>query len=180
MSMDINVYFPSALTTESLPSVIHRLGELGLRCEFLEDFSFQDTGYVPITLYLAIGPKEYQEQCFETGFEIALSKFDYAKEVHAVQHPPKQGLLNKWLVGDQQEPPRKFIATREIDKVLEQCRYELSINYSKDILTPFAFAAVTAEVADGIVLECESGEYLKPQEAIQQIPELAKDWSPLE
>jgi hypothetical protein len=100
MSMDINVYFPSALTTDSLPSIIQRLGELGLRCEFLEDFSFQDT--VPITLYLAIGAKEYQEQCFETGFEIALSKFDYAKEIHTglpsdMLHAPRIQIADRFV-----------------------------------------------------------------------------------
>jgi hypothetical protein len=178
MSLDINVYLPSMLTPEHLPAITRRLAELGLRCEFPSDFSFRDTGNVSITLTLAIGPKEYRDQRFETGFEINLSDFNYAEELHTVKHPPKQGWLNKLVVGNQQQAARDFIANREIDKLLEPCRHELLINYHEDCLTPFAFAAVIAELTDGIVCEAQSGEFLKPKEAIEQISELAEDWSP--
>jgi hypothetical protein len=178
MSLDINVYLPSILTPDHLPSITRRLAELGLRCEFPSDFSFRDTGNVPIVLTLAIGPKEYRDQRFETGFEITLSDFNYAEELHAVRHPPRQGWLNKLIVGNQQQAARDFIASREMDKLLETCHHELLINCQEDFLTPFAFAAVIAELTDGIIFEPQSGEYSEPKEALAQISELADDWSP--
>lgn len=95
-----------------------------MNCEFQDDFSFRDTGYVPINVSLTIGPNEHRNKRFETGFEIQLSDFNY-----------------------------------------------------NDILTPFAFAAVVAEAADGILNDV-SGEYTNGKEAISHIPEFAEDWIP--
>lgn len=178
MSMDINVYLPTPLDSDHIPLITRRLAELGLRCEFESDFSFRDTGFVPLKISLTIGPNEYRNQPFDTGFEMELSEFDYAKELNEVKNPPRQGWLNKLFVGNQQEAPRDFIASKEMDNLLKQCRQDLSIRYRDDVLTPFAFAAVVAELTNGILWEGESGEYQNAKDALEQISELAEDWSP--
>ncbi len=178
MSMDINVYLPTPLDSDHIPLITRRLAELGLQCEFTSDFSFRDTGFVPLKISLTIGPNEYRNQPFDTGFEMELSEFDYAKELNEVKNPPRQGWLNKLFVGNQQQAPRDFIASKEMDNSLKHCRHDLSINYRDDILTPFAFAAVIAELTNGIVWDSEEGEYLNAKDALKQISELAEDWSP--
>jgi hypothetical protein len=178
MAMYINVYLPKPLDSSHIPSITRRLAELGLQYEFTSDFSFRGTGFVPIKIRLTIGPSEYRNQTFDTGFEMELSEFDYAKELNEVKNPPRQGWLNKLFVGNQQEPPRDFITNKEMDNLLKQCQQDLSIRYRDDVLTPFAFAAVVAELTNGIVWDGESGEYLNAKDALEQISELTEDWSP--
>jgi len=178
MAMYINVYLPTTLDSTHIPAITRRLAELGLQYEFTSDFSFRGTGFVPIKIRLTIGPNEYRNQPFDTGFEMELSEFDYAKELNEVKNPPRQGWLNKLFVGNQQEAPRDFIANKEMDNLLKQCQQDLSIRYRDDVLTPFAFAAVVAELTNGIVWDGESGEYLNAKDALEQISELAEDWSP--
>ncbi len=72
MSMDINVYLPTPLGSEHIPAITRRLAELGLQSASESDFSFRDNGFIPIKISLTIGPNEYRNQPFDTGFEMEL------------------------------------------------------------------------------------------------------------
>lgn len=105
------------------------------------------------------------------------AEFDFAKELKSVQNPPKLSFFEKLLAKQAQVEARKYLADQDIDRVLQNCRRVLEINYrrSGELVISWAFAAVLAELTAGVVFDGESGEYLLPKAALATIPEIIAD-----
>lgn len=169
---------PFAPEDRRLPELLSKLEAEGLSCLPQSDFSFQDQGFIPIKVSPKIGPEEFRNKVYETGFEIYLAPFDYKKTLEELKKPTKQTWLNKLLVGKREQIAKDFIVDQETDKELSKQTQELHLVYRDDYLVPFAFAAVLSDLTNGLLFESEAGEYFKPKQALAEIPKLAKDWSP--
>jgi hypothetical protein len=186
MSLDLCVYAPE-FKAGLAARVTARLADFGLVCELSPGFDFDDEthgGFLPIKMRMvSVGPVSCRDTDYMTGFECGFSEFDFGKELKRVQNPPKPSFFEKLLAKQTKVEARKYLADQDIDRVLQNCRRVLEINYhrSDELVISWAFAAVLAELTAGVVFDRESGEYLLPEAALATIPEIiadadANDW----
>lgn len=180
MSLDLYVYAPE-FKAGLAARVIARLADFGLVCELSPGFDFDDEthgGFLPIKMRMvSVGPASCRDTDYMIGFECGGAEFDFAKELKSVQNPPKLSFFEKLLAKQAQVEARKYLADQDIDRVLQNCRRVLEINYrrSGELVISWAFAAVLAELTAGVVFDGESGEYLLPKAALATIPEIIAD-----
>ncbi|MCA0315619.1 MAG: hypothetical protein LCH63_17510 [Candidatus Melainabacteria bacterium] len=177
MSLDLYVYAPE-FKAGLAARVTARLADFGLVCELSPGFDFDDEthgGFLPIKMRMvSVGPESCRDTDYMTGFECGFSEFDFGKELKRVQNPPKPSFFEKLLARQTQVEARKYLADQDIDRVLQNCRRVLEINYRR-LFISWAIAAVLAELTAGVVFDRESGEYLLPEAALATIPEIIAD-----
>jgi hypothetical protein len=180
MSTDLSVFIPT-LKDGLLHQISTRLTEFGVQCEFDPGFEIEDeahNGFVSIRLkMLSVGDVAHRKESYLTGFECALSNFNYADELRKVQNPPKPNFLQKLLFKEGQSPPRQHLADPDVDKVLANCKKAFDISYDSinAEMISNAFAAVLAELTTGVVYDPQDDKYLLPQAALALIPALIED-----
>jgi hypothetical protein len=176
MSVDLLVYVAS-VNDELSPKIINRLGDFGLECELPPGFSLlSHDGFLPIRVKVTApqAPDNVRKQNLITGFECAVGDFDYNTELEELRKGQNPGFFQKLLgIGNKvpASPSRNYIADEELDKVLKQCKQIVEINShsNNELLISSCFAAVVAELANGIVYDPQNAEYMTAATAIAKI-----------
>ncbi|TND10008.1 MAG: hypothetical protein FD123_690 [Bacteroidetes bacterium] len=160
MGMDINLY-TKGLSADLLPEIKKRFADFHMDIEFHPEFRFdedEDAGFLPIKLKVVPGRlKQYDDfgDGIMTGFELLFSDFDYDEALADLEGEP-------------------FIAGKEPDEYLKLCDKDLMLswgsgNVSETRISLF-FAAILAELTDGIIYDPQNGRYLSGKQALDIFP----------
>lgn len=185
MGMDINIY-TKGLSADLIPKIKKRFADFHMEIEFHPEFKFDeqtDTGFLPIKLKVHSGhSKHYDSIDFEimTGFELLFSNYDFDEELKSTQQQvsPKESksFLSKLFGGSKTATPTaiSFVADSELDKLLKGCKKEVILNWKSwnksELRISLFFAAILAELTDGVIYEPQNGRYLNGQQALHTFP----------
>jgi hypothetical protein len=180
MSTDVMVYVPK-LNKNLLPKIRSRLADFGMDCEFHPEFSFDqesDEGFLPIKMQVRSQNADlYGNIAVLTGFELSIEDYDYdAEQLDKQRESQKPGFLAKLFgkkVTSKEEPG--FVARNEFDDVLKTCHKQISIFIHASPTGGYRigmyFAAILAELTDGIVYDPQADEYFDSRAAINRCPD---------
>lgn len=186
--MDINIY-TKELSAGLIPKIIKRFADFDMDIEFHPKFKFDekaDIGFLPIKLKLVLGKsKQYDNINHEilTGFELFFSSYDFEEELKFIQEPiqPKTNLLSK-LFGNKKTVlfTENFVADEELDKLLKDCNKSLMLNWKSwnksELRISLFFAAILAELTNGVIYDPQNGRYLSGKQALQIFPIEIEDY----
>ena len=185
MGMDINVY-TKGHSADLIPKIKKRFEDFNMDIEFHPEFKFDeqaDSGFLPIKLKVHSGhSKHYDSIDFEvmTGFELLFNNYDFDEELKNTQQQatPKKNksFLSKVFGGSKTATPTaiSFVAGSELDKLLKHCKKEVMLNWKSwnksELRISLFFAAILAELTDGVIYDTQNGRYLSGQQALQTFP----------
>ncbi len=190
MGMDINIY-TGELSANLIPKIQKRFADLYMDIEFHPEFKFddlEDIGFLPIKFKIHPGhSKQYDNISFDimTGFELIISDYDFEQELKRVQTENKRNhaktFLYKFLgIKKTFAPIDNFVVDNKFDKLLENCKKEVLLNLKSwnksELRVSLYFAAILAELTEGVILDPQSGRYLNSQEALQIFPKEIEEY----
>jgi hypothetical protein len=185
MGMDINIY-TKGFSADLIPKIKKRFADFHMEIEFHPEFKFDeqtDTGFLPIKLKVHKGySKQYDniEHEIMTGFELLFGDYDFEEELKNIQQQAapteKKSFLSKLFVGNKPATPTaiSFVADNELDKLLKHCKKDILLNWKSwnksELRVSLFFAAILAELTDGVIYDPQNGRYLSGQQALQTFP----------
>jgi hypothetical protein len=185
MGMDINIY-TKGFTADLIPKIKKRFADFHMDIEFHPEFKFDeqtDTGFLPIKLKVHTGhSKQYDNIDHEimTGFELLFSDYNFEGELKNTQQQvastEKKSFLSKLFGGSKAATPTtiSYVADNELDKLLKDCKKDVMLNWKSwnksELRISLFFAAILAELTDGVIYDPQNGRYLSGQQALQTFP----------
>jgi hypothetical protein len=185
MGMDINIY-TKGLSADLIPKMKKRFADFQMDIEFHPEFKFDeqtDTGFLPIRLKVHPGhSKQYDNIDHEimTGFELLFRDYDFDEELKNAQqqvaHTENKSFLSKLFGGSKTaiSTANSFVADKELDKLLKHCKKDVMLNWKSwnksELRISLFFAAILAELTDGVIYDPQNGRYLSGQQALQTFP----------
>ncbi|MCE3279338.1 MAG: hypothetical protein K0S44_1529 [Bacteroidetes bacterium] len=184
MGMDINIY-TKGLSPDLIPKIRKRFTDFSMDIEFHPEFKFDektDTGFLPIKLHVQKGHSKAYDDFGEdvmTGFELFFNNFDYETELKEIQsqntNVESKSFISKLLGRNKQATQTEsFIVDREVDKKLKTCDQYLMLNFKSwnksELRISLYFAAILADLTNGIVVDPQEGRYLSGQDALKTFP----------
>jgi hypothetical protein len=166
-----------------VPKVTQRLADLGMDCKFHPQFALDpenDAGLLPIRWKVSGDDPaiSYRGMNISTGFEIYIDDFDYNNQLSQLQRTNKPGFFNK-LLGKKQDtaPQSNYLANEAIDKELKRCSKMVTIAFSGSsppsaLRVGVCFAAVLAEITNGVLYDPQADEYARSKTEIENIFEI--------
>ena len=189
--MDINVY-TKEFSADLLPKIKKRFADFHMEIEFHPEFKFDeqtDTGFLPIKLKVHTGHSmQYDNIDHEimTGFELLFSDYDFDEELKNTQQQAapieSKSFLSKLFGGSKTATPTaiSFVANNELDKLLKHCKKDIMLNWKSwnksELRISLFFAAILAELTDGVIYNPQDGRYLSGQQALQTFPLEIEDY----
>ena len=183
--MDINIY-TKGFSRDLIPKIKKRFGDFHMDIEFDPKFKFDeqtDTGFLPIKLKMHRGhSKQYDKIDYDimTGFELLFSDYDFDEELKDIQEQAVQtenkSFLSKLFRRSKTTIPTttSFVADKELDQLLKDCKKDVMLNWKSwnksELRISLFFAAILAELTDGIIYEPQNGRFLSAQQALQTFP----------
>jgi hypothetical protein len=151
--------------------------------EFHPEFKFDeqtDTGFLPIKLKVHLGhSKQYDNIDYEimTGFELLFSDYGFGEELKSTEQQAvpteNKSFLSNFFGGNKSATPsaNSFVVDKELDKLLKHCKKDVMLNWKSwnksELRMSLFFAAILAELTDGVVYDPQNGRYLNGQQALQ-------------
>jgi len=189
MGMDINIYTRS-LSADLIPKIKKRFADFKMDIDFHPEFKFderEDTGFLPIKLNVQPGhSKSYDKFDHEimTGFELFISDFNYDDELRNLQSAlsENKSFLSKLFGGRKTTPPpgTSFMADQELDELLKHCKKDVMLNWKSwnksELRVSLFFAAILAELTNGVIYDPQDGRYLSGQQALETFPLEIEDY----
>ena len=182
--MDINIY-TKGLSVDLLPKIKKRFADFNMDIEFHPDFKFDeqtDTGFLSLKLKVHNGHSKHYDDFGSdvlTGFELLFSDFDYGQELKNSQPQKttteKKSFISK-LFGTNNSATQQqtFIADQQLDKLLKLCNKDLMLSWiardKSELRISLFFAAILADLTDGVVFDPQNGRYLSGQQALKTFP----------
>ncbi|MBP8114152.1 MAG: hypothetical protein KAY50_02285, partial [Chitinophagaceae bacterium] len=168
------------------PKIKKRFADFHMDIEFHPEFKFDeqtDTGFLPIKLKVHSGhSRQYDNIDHEimTGFELLFSDYDFEEELKNTQQQAipteRKSFLSKLFGGSKAATPTaiSFVADSELDKLLKDCKKDIMLNWKSwnksELRISLFFAAILAELTDGIIYDPQNGRYLNGKQALQAFP----------
>ena len=167
MSMDLSVNIKD-FTNITKEGCEKYLLQFGLKVLVHPEIDFEThTGFLPFKIEFPDVAKLKGKE-FLTGFEFYTDEYDYTKRLDDIKaltaetNPPKRkgimGLFNK------KAPSNEIIhiINPKADERLKKCKYDVTLCFHEmhEGVIATAFAAYLAEMADGVIFDCCSGEFL--------------------
>lgn len=189
--MNITIY-TKELSADLIPAIKKRFADFQMKVDFHPAFKFDeqaDAGFLPVRLQVLPGlSRQYNSIDHEimSGFEIYFSNYDFAADLSTMQQQAlqseKKSFLSKLFNRSKTpiENENNFVAGKELDQLLKNCQKIIMINWKPwskcDLRISLFFAAILAELANGVVYEPQSGRYLGAAEALQTFPLEIEDY----
>ncbi|MGG9964090.1 hypothetical protein [Ferruginibacter sp. SUN106] len=186
MGMDINIY-TKGFSAGLIPGIKKRFADFNMEIEFHPEFKFDeqaDTGFLPIKLKVHTGhSKQYDNIKHEimTGFELLFDDYDFDEALKNTPQetiaPERKSFLSKLFGGNKTAAPTavSFVADNEVDKLLKHCKKDILLNWKcrnkSELRVSLFFAAILAELTDGVIYDPQNGRYLSGQQALQTFPQ---------
>lgn len=183
--MDINIY-TKGFSADLIPKIKKRFRDFHMVIEFHPEFKFDeqtDTGFLPIKLKVHSGySKQYKNIDHEiiTGFELLFSDYDFEEELKNTQQQAtpteRKSFFSKLFRGSKAAAPTviSFVADNELDKLLKDCKKNIMLNWKSrnksELRVSLFFAAILAELTDGVIYDPENDRYLNGHKALQTFP----------
>lgn len=183
--MNITVY-TKELTADLIPGIIKRFADFHMHIAFHPAFKFNeqaDAGFLPAKLKVLPGfsnPYDTIDYEISCGFEIYFSNYDFAEELKTIQqqvHKTERRSFLSRLFSSNKAPTQdaiNFIADEETDKLLKNCKKIIMINWKpwgkSDLRISLFFAAIVAELTNGVIYDPQDGRYLSAAQALQTFP----------
>jgi hypothetical protein len=191
MGMDINIY-TKGLTAALIPEMKERFADFHMEIEFHPEFKFDeqaDTGFLPIKLKVHKGYSEQYDNIEHeiiTGFELLFSDFDFEEElknIHKQAAPAEKKSLLSNLFGSNKPSTStgiSFVADSELDKLLKHCKKDIMLDWKSrnksELRISLFFAAILADLTDGVIYDPQNGRYLSGQQALQAFPQEIEEY----
>jgi len=185
MGMDINIY-TKGFSAHLIPKIKKRFADFHMDIEFHPEFKFdeeKDSGFLPIKLKVHSGhSRQYDNIDHEimTGFELLFSDYDFDEELKNAQQQAapteSKSFLSKLFSGNKTATPTtvSFVASNEHDKQLQHCKKDVMLSWKSwnksELRISLFFAAILAELTDGVIYDPQNGRYLSGQESLQTFP----------
>ncbi|WP_290237454.1 hypothetical protein [Pedobacter aquatilis] len=183
--MDINIY-TKGFSADLIPKIKKRFADFHMDIEFHPEFKFDeqtDTGFLPIKLKVRPGhSKQYDNIDYEimTGFELLFSDFNFDEELKNAQQQAapteSKSFLSKLFGGSKSvnQTEETFVADKDLDKLLKLCKKDVMLNWKSwnksELRISLFFAAILAELTDGVIYDPQNGRYLNGQQALHTFP----------
>ena len=187
--MDINIY-TKGFSPDLILKIKNRFADFHMDIEFHPDFKFDeqtDTGFVPIKLRTQPGhikPYDNFGSDVMTGFEIFFNDYDYEQEYQSIQSTSTESksFFSKIFRSKKKNDfhVNNFVVDSELDKYLRNCKKDVMLNWKSrnksELRVSLFFAAILAELTDGVIYDPQSGRYLNGQQALQTFPMEIEDY----
>ena len=173
MPMELDI-FTSGLSADLLPQMKKRFLDFSMEVEFHHDFKLdheKDAGFCPIKLTVDKGHSTLYDHFGKsvlTGFELFFDVYNYSTTLKETQEGrlrnSKGSFLSK-IFGKSglQSIAKETIVERRIDEGLQKCRHVLNLNWQlankSELRVSLFFAAILAELTDGIVYDYNNERY---------------------
>lgn len=185
MGMDINIY-TKGFSADLIPTIKKRFTDFHMDIEFHPEFKFDeqtDTGFLPIKLKVHPGHSKLYDGIdheIMTGFELLFNDYNFDEELKNAQQQisptDSKSFLSKLFGGSKKTTPTAicFVADKELDKLLKHCKMNVMLNWKSwnksELRISLFFAAILAELTDGVIYDPQNGRYLSGQQALQTFP----------
>jgi hypothetical protein len=191
IGMDINIY-TKGYSEDLIPKIKKRFEDFHMDIEFHPEFKFDeqsDTGFLPIKLKVYSGHStQYDNINHEimTGFELLFSNYNFAEEIKNIQQQQaateSKSFLSFFWGGRKTAPQQSisFIADNELDKLLKLCKKDVMLSWKSwnksELRISLFFAAILAELTDGVIYDPQNERYLSGQQALQIFPKEIEEY----
>lgn len=190
MGMNLSIYTKNP-SSDLIPKIIERFSEHHMLIEFHPDFSFdegKDQGFLPIKFRMKPGYSTIYDQIDHdiiSGFELIFSEYDYNEDLMSVQEQntvESRSLLSKLFGGGKKSKPapETFVASMELDKLLKNCRKSVLLDWKSwnksELRVSLYFAAILADLTDGVIYDPQSGRFLTGSEALESFPQEIEEY----
>lgn len=183
--MDISIYVKE-FSSDLVSKIKNRFKDFHMDIEFHPDFRFDsknDRGFCPIKLkMLGVHSKMYDEINYDmlSGFELFFAEFNYEEELNEAKEPiipvrTRSFFSNLFRTKKtSQDPPIIFLADEQTDDKLKRCKMKIILNCKSrnksELRVSLFFAAILAELTEGVVYDTYHGRYLSGKEALETFP----------
>ena len=182
MGMDINVY-TKELSPELIPKIQKGFRTFKWTLSFILNLYLTNRAtqaFCQLNLKVRPGQSEkYNKIDFDimTGFELLFSDYDYHQELeNSHPKPAKHKSFLSKVFGNNKDVTSSinFVADKELDKLLRDCNVDLTLNWKSwnksELRISLFFAAILAELTDGVIYDPQNGRYLSGQQALAAFP----------
>lgn len=183
--MDISIYTRD-ISVDLISKIKNRFKEFHMDIDFHSGFKFdekRDNGFLPIQLKVHKGySTKYDEIDYEiiSGFELFFTDYDYnedLKNIREYANSAKRKSFFLRLFGQSkvlETMPISFVADAELDPLLQDCNKVLLLNFKSwnksELRVSLFFAAILAELTNGVVYDPHNGRYLSGEQALNVFP----------
>lgn len=183
--MNISIY-TKEFSAGLIQQIKSRFADYHMDIEFHPSFKLNeqtDQGFLPIKLNIQPGSlPRYNHIEYEilTGFELIFSDYNFEEEVKGMQQQAQlttsRSFFSRLFGGSRRESvaePDSFAGGEHIER-LKNCRKYILLKWMSwnktELRISLYFAAILAELTDGVIYDPQSGRYLNGQQALQLFP----------
>ncbi|WP_290790811.1 hypothetical protein [Flavihumibacter sp. UBA7668] len=189
--MNISIY-TKGFSAGLIQQIKNRFADYKMDIEFHPSFRFNeqtDQGFLPIKLKIQPGSiARYDHIDYEilTGFELIFSDYNFEEEVKGIQQQAQltasRSFISRLFGGSKKKSTAEddsFAGMEHIERLMNCRKYILLkwMSWNKtELRISLYFAAILAELTDGVIYDPQSGRYLSGQQALELFPSEVEEY----